>query len=363
MVDFDPTKPNGDPFSWNYFFDIIDDSNTAVGKFSVDAIGRRIKSIRDDNITIIYPRIVNPTYKDSASRDVKVILYEDLQSFPIADLYSFQVTSGSSVTASLLSPLDVEVNDKIIIAQPSSNGTLPASFIGAWSVTTVSSDSKTFGFTTNASTTNGIYYLNFTRNNNKVANAGQGNIEFFTGSEQIVLGMNITGPGIAANSFVRSVLTSSATITVSIGPSAVITAVPFNVPFQFSYISATLAKYSDFENQNANALRIESEFEALEIPYVSILKSQVEQYLNNEDFQYKSDAFSAMKNLVYLHTNFNESVSVSSVPIYSLEPNKKIHLTDINTGISGNHYLQSFNVPLNNEGTMDMSAIKINFHD
>ena len=359
MVDFDPNKPNGDPFYWNYFFDMIDDSNGAIGKFSVNSIGRRIKSIRDDNITIIYPRVANPDYKDSSNRDVKVILYEDLASFPVDDLYTFTVTGGNTVTAVSNSPLDIQVDDKIIINQPSSNGTLPASFVGAWSITTVSSDSKTFGFSTTGTTTNTTYYLNFNRNTYEVTNTGVVTIKFFTGSETIYIGMNIAGPGIAANSYVSNVSTDSISASVVIRPSAVTANIPFNVPFSFSYISASLAKYSDFQAANADALAIEAEFESLEIPYVSILKSQIENYLNNEDFQYKSDAFSTMRNLVYTHTNFNQGVSVNSIPLYFLEPNKRIHLSDINTEIFGDHYLQSYSVPLSNEGTMQMSAIKI----
>jgi hypothetical protein len=359
MSDFDPNKPYGDPFSWNYYFDIISDANNSIGKFSVNAIGRRIKSVKDDNITIIYPRIVEPDYKDSSNRDVKIILFEDLQSFPINELYTFTVTSGSVVVAASNSILDVNVNDRITIAQPNPNGNLPSSFIGTWAINTVSFDSKSFGFTTSGTTTNTVYYLNFNRNTYAAANAGSLTVNFFTGSETIYTGMSIFGPALPLNSYVSNVVTSSTSVSVTIRPSGVTSNVPFNTTYAFSNISASVAKYSDFESANADALKIEAEFESLEIPYVSILKSQIEDYLNNEDFQYKGDAFSAMRNLVYTHTSFNESVSVDAIPIYNLEPNKKIVLTDINTNIFGDHYLQSFNIPLSNEGTMNMSAIKI----
>jgi hypothetical protein len=359
MVDFDPNKPNGDPFYWNYFFDIIDDSNSAVGKFSINSIGRRIKSVRDDNITIIYPRTVEPDYKDSSNRDVKIILYEDLTSVPIDSLYTLTVTDGNTVSAATNAPVDIKVDDKIIIDQANSNGTLPASFIGAWSITTVSSDLKSFGFSTTGTTTNTVYYINFDRNTYTVTNSGSTTIKFFTGSETIYIGMSVSGPGIVANAYVNNVSTDSTSVSVVLRPLGATTNIPFNVPFSFSYASASLAKYSDFQNANADALQIEAEFESLEIPYVSILKSQIEDYLNNEDFQYKSDAFSAMKNLAYIHTNFNQAVSVNAIPLYFLEPNKRIHLSDINTEIFGDHYLQSFSIPLSNDGIMQMSAIKI----
>lgn len=363
MADFDfENKPNGDPFSWNYFFDMVSDSNAAVGKFSVNAIGRRIKSIKDDNITIIYPRTLEPDYVDSSNRSVKVILYEDLESVPITDLYSFTVTANTSVSATLTMPLDVRVGDRLTVSSAVNNQLidLPAGLLGNFTVASVGANSTSFTFATSTNVTNGTYYLNFTRNTYATANARSTTIDFFNGTETFTKNSSIVGSGIPVGSYVSFVDTSNANYTrLTIRPTGVDFQIPFNTPFSFSAVNATLSQYSLFQTKNADALRIEAEFESLEIPYVSILKSQIVDNLDNQEFQYKSDAFSTMKNLIYLHTNFNESISVSSIPIYFLEPNRKITVVDRTTGISGEHYLQSFDIPLSNEGTMNLSAIKI----
>lgn len=679
-TDFDTNKPLGDAFTWNYFFDIISDSNSSVSQFSVNAIGRRIKSIRDDNITIIYPRTLEPTYTDSAGRSVKVILYEDLETVPVS-FSSFTVpTNGRTVSATFTSPTTVNVGDILTISgiPPFFNTKLN----GSWSIYTASS--TTIGFTTSDIVTASTYYVNLDRATSKLIANGVTTLTMLTSSIDIRKGMTVTGTGIQASTTVTNVVQTSADVNAATltslstaryelagtsvgnyalfgggytttfvstvnaydtsfirttptalsaarhllagtsvgnyglfgggfggggslgttvdaydtsltrtsptqfangvwdlaatsvgsyalfgggrgyppgavavardyvyayntsltqstptvlsaarlylaassnanyalfgggsglstvdayntsltrstptalslarqqlaaasvnnyvlfgggtdgtaratvdaydssltrttpttlstarynlaasqissialfgggytgaadssvvdyydtslsrtvatalsaarqllaaavvadsvlfgggtGPSAVVnryyggtqalsvtiskatlTSIPNNTTLFFSVGDTSIAEYTAYIETNADALKIESEFESLEVPYVSILKSQIENYLDNQEFQYKSDAFSTMKNLLYIHTNFNESISVSSIPIYSLEPNKKIHITDLNTGISGNHYLQSFTVPLSHEGTMEMSAVKIYAHD
>jgi hypothetical protein len=360
--DFDFTnRPNGDPLSWNYFFDMINDTNPVVGVFSVNSIGRRIKSIKDDNITIIYPRTLESNYLDSSNRQVKVILYEDLESIPLNNISSITVTGNTTATVSLSSPVDVRVSDQITLESPYSLPIdLPAGLLGTFTVTSVASGSSSFTFTTSQSVTNSTYYLNFNRNTYATTNAGSTTIRFFNGTETFTKNSLIFGSGIAANSYISFVDTSNPNFTtLTVRPSGTIAQVPYNTTFSFSAISASLAQYSIYAQKNQDPITIENEFESLEIPYVSILKSQIENILDNQEFQYKSDAFSAMKNLIYLHTRFNESVSVSSIPIYFLEPNQLITLEDRTTGISGEHYLQSFTIPLSNEGTMNLSAIKV----
>lgn len=674
--DFSSSKPLGDPFTWNYFFDMISDANTRVAKFSINAIGRRIKSIRDDSITIIYPRTLEPTYTDSSNRSVKVILYEDLESTPLS-ISSFNVTSGTTVNANVASTTDINVNDIIVISgMPPSFGN---NFNGSWTINTVSS--TTFGFTVSSSLTNSDYFVSIERPTLKLIPSSNTILTMLTGSQLIRTGMNVSGTGIQANTTVTAVTTTSADVNRStltslgtarqelagtsvgnyalfgggfttvassavdsydntftraaatslsnaryrlagafvssyglfgggIGGSGVGTAVdayntslsrtsatafgteawdlaatsfagyaifgggqsgstptsrdqvyaynnslsqstptvlsvartylaaasnnsyaffgggyvistalyssvvdryntsltrdtatslsvargflaansvnnhvlfaggndasyrntidaydssgtkitsptalsvarnklaasqmtsialfgggftgaesstvdyydisltrtvatslssarstlaaavvndsvlfgggvgssvvdrysggvlatsvtiskstnaniPYNTTLFFDVGNFSIAEYSNYIANNQDSLNIEAEFEALEIPYVSILKSQIEDYLDNEEFQYKTDAFSTMKNLIYIHTNFNQSVSINSIPLYFLEPNKKINLTDINTEIFGDHYLQSFSIPLSNDGTMQMSAIKI----
>jgi hypothetical protein len=197
---FDPLNPNGIPTSWNYFFDIIDDSSAEVSKFSVNAIGRRVRSITDNTISVLY--------------------------FPVG-----------------VSPINIQptFNKKVIIFK----------------------DKDLF----------------------------------------------------------ESVL--------------------------------------DFQNKNENAIFLEEEFKALGVDYISILESQIESNISTEDFNYINDAFSNIKNLIYNHTRFNESISFDSVPLYFLKENSRVALEDVETEISGDYYLTSFSIPLSNEEYMSCEAIKI----
>ena len=187
---FDPAYPRGNPNTWKYFFDIIDDSTT-VGKFSINAIGRRVKSYQSDGITILYPA--------SSDYTKKIVVFED-----------------------------------------------------------------------------------------KITN------------ETI----------------------------------------------------------SQFQDRNEQAIELEYELDADGQEFISVLRSQVPN-LDNSNYVYKNDAFSYIKNLLYTHTNFNETVTINSIPLYFLEANNRINLSDENTQILGDHYLQSFSIPLSHDGLMSMTAVKI----
>jgi hypothetical protein len=354
--DFDfSLRPNGDPFTWNYFFDIIDDNDPILGKFSINSMGRRIKSIRDDNITIIYPRKLEPTYVDSFNREIKIILYEDLENEPVG-IYSLQVSGGSNVTAVSETPQTLTTGDSIIISNmPSSIGT---ALNGTWSINTVSSDLKTFGFTTSGTSSNGKSYINFNRSLHSTASVGATSLTLLSGSESIKTGLRVVGLGLAANTTVTSVNTSINTVSIGLSLPLISTSSANNTMI-FSVGSFNVAKFGEFKSKNESTFEIEKQLENSEVPYVSMLKSQLEPHIDSEEFQYKGDAFSSMKNLLYIHTNFNETVSVSAIPLYFLEPNNKINLTDINTGVFGDHFLQSFNIPLSPDGVMTLEAIKI----
>jgi hypothetical protein len=197
---FNVSTPNGVPTSWRYFFDIIDDSSAEVSKFSVNAIGRRVRSVTDHTISVLY--------------------------FPVG-----------------VSPINIQptFNKKVIIFRD--------------------------------------------------------------------------------KDLTESIL--------------------------------------DFQNKNESAIFLEEELKALNIQYISVLESQIESKISTEDFNYINDAFSNIKNLIYNHTRFNESVSFETIPLYFLKENNRIALEDVETEISGDYYLTSFSVPLSNEEYMSCEAIKI----
>jgi hypothetical protein len=63
--------------------------------------------------------------------------------------------------------------------------------------------------------------------------------------------------------------------------------------------------------------------------------------------------------LLYNHAYCIESVSITSVPIYSLEPNKRIYIEDKSSGICGEYLLSKITIPLAYNGTMNLTATKV----
>lgn len=66
----------------------------------------------------------------------------------------------------------------------------------------------------------------------------------------------------------------------------------------------------------------------------------------------------SMRNLLYQYTNYNESISIQSVPIYYLDTNNRISVYDRKSGIYGDYIIKSISLPLNAEGTMSITAVR-----
>lgn len=87
-------------------------------------------------------------------------------------------------------------------------------------------------------------------------------------------------------------------------------------------------------------------------------------YSNVEDAIYKKLAigtvgYSAeekLRELLYVNTNYNESISIQTVPIYFLDVNTRITVQDSAADISGDYIINSISVPLDPRGTMSITA-------
>ena len=66
-----------------------------------------------------------------------------------------------------------------------------------------------------------------------------------------------------------------------------------------------------------------------------------------------------IKMLLYEKTGYNESIQMSCLPIYHLEPNIRIGAKDISSDIYGDYMLNSMNIPLRAGGTMSISATRV----
>lgn len=61
---------------------------------------------------------------------------------------------------------------------------------------------------------------------------------------------------------------------------------------------------------------------------------------------------------LYKYTYCTETVSLTSIPIYYLEPNTRVYIHDNNSGIDGEYIVDRISLPLQYSGTMNISAIK-----
>lgn len=69
-------------------------------------------------------------------------------------------------------------------------------------------------------------------------------------------------------------------------------------------------------------------------------------------------AYDQIKMQLYQYTTFNEQVSLTTLPIYYLEPNTRITIRDTATGIYGDFMIKSISLPLDISGTMSISCTK-----
>lgn len=71
-----------------------------------------------------------------------------------------------------------------------------------------------------------------------------------------------------------------------------------------------------------------------------------------------NSAFNAIQDLLYQHTSYNESITINCLPIYHLEPNTRIFVSDKNSDIQGDYIIKNITLPLDINGTMSITANK-----
>ena len=64
------------------------------------------------------------------------------------------------------------------------------------------------------------------------------------------------------------------------------------------------------------------------------------------------------RDLLYQYTNYAESISIQSIPIYYLEPNIRITVDDQKSGIHGDYIIKNISLPLDAGGAMSISATR-----
>ena len=72
----------------------------------------------------------------------------------------------------------------------------------------------------------------------------------------------------------------------------------------------------------------------------------------------KNSAYEKVRELLYQHTSYNESITIQAVPIYHLEPNTRVGVRDIESNIYGDYMMSTISIPLDVNGTMSISATR-----
>ena len=62
--------------------------------------------------------------------------------------------------------------------------------------------------------------------------------------------------------------------------------------------------------------------------------------------------------LLYKHSYCIESATISTIPVYYLEPNTRIYLHDKSVGLDGDYIISKLSIPLSYSGTMSITATK-----
>ena len=70
------------------------------------------------------------------------------------------------------------------------------------------------------------------------------------------------------------------------------------------------------------------------------------------------DAFSAIKNMLFKHTTFNEQITITSMPIYYLEPNRRAYVYSNAASIDGYYLIKKINFNFNDAGLMTINMIR-----
>jgi hypothetical protein len=69
-------------------------------------------------------------------------------------------------------------------------------------------------------------------------------------------------------------------------------------------------------------------------------------------------AYEEVRALLYEHTSYNESITLQVLPIYVLEPNTRVGVTDIESNIYGDYMIKTISIPLDINGLTSISATR-----
>ena len=115
------------------------------------------------------------------------------------------------------------------------------------------------------------------------------------------------------------------------------------------YISTVLYSDQDLATLENKLINIGQEFTQIEPEIFNLFT--IGGQLNS--------CFEKIKDLLYQYTHVNNTISITTLPIYYLEPNTRITVEDQPAGIYGDYIIQSISLPLDINSTMNINAYKV----
>lgn len=89
------------------------------------------------------------------------------------------------------------------------------------------------------------------------------------------------------------------------------------------------------------------------MPYTQV---RGEVFYNLATGGYKNGAFDQVKYELYLHTTYQNAVSITGLPVFYLEPNSRVELNDTSTNTYGDYNLNTISIPLGPGNAMTVSC-------
>ena len=104
-----------------------------------------------------------------------------------------------------------------------------------------------------------------------------------------------------------------------------------------------------------NADSLQRECEARKQEYAQVRTEIYSMLMNGGVLK---SAYEEIRKELYQYTNYNEQISLTTLPIYYLEPNVRITVRDYQSGIYGDYMIKSITLPLDVNGTMSLSCTR-----
>ena len=121
----------------------------------------------------------------------------------------------------------------------------------------------------------------------------------------------------------------------------------FNVPEVYFYSEGHDEEYKKMIRNHAAAQKAE------------LVELSEEDYANLKLSSTANDAYTEARAWLYESTQRNSTISVSAIPIYYLDANSRITVSDSVSGIQGDFLINSISLPLDISGTMTLSCSQV----